>query len=104
MDLLGPNNQYLPKILTVFAEVRVMTVLIYVFHSLIFCTQIEKSMYIYMAGQVLTRKDVVTEETGGRMVNIIRQLQQTLPQSALSSIWSTLKPEQQMALQSMLSS
>uniref|UniRef100_A0A1J3DTI8 Importin-5 n=1 Tax=Noccaea caerulescens TaxID=107243 RepID=A0A1J3DTI8_NOCCA len=73
VDLLGPNNQYLPKILIVFAE-------------------------------VLTGKDVVTEETAGRMINILRQLQQTLPQSALASTWSTLKPEQQLALQSMLSS
>ncbi|XP_013628816.1 PREDICTED: importin-5-like isoform X2 [Brassica oleracea var. oleracea] len=73
VDLLGPNNQYLPKIITVFAE-------------------------------VLTGKDVVTQETAGRMVNILRQLQQTLPPSALGSIWSTLKPEQQHALQSMLSS
>ncbi|KAG2300104.1 hypothetical protein Bca52824_036576 [Brassica carinata] len=72
VDLLGPNNQYLPKILTVFAE-------------------------------VLTKKDVVTEETAGRMINIIRQLQQTLPPSALASVWSTLNPEQQHALQSMLS-
>ncbi|KAF2535051.1 hypothetical protein F2Q68_00022330 [Brassica cretica] len=72
VDLLGPNNQYLPKILTVFAE-------------------------------VLTRKDVVTEETAGRMINIIRQLQQTLPPSALASVWASLTPEQQVALQSMLS-
>ncbi|ESQ41994.1 hypothetical protein EUTSA_v10012502mg [Eutrema salsugineum] len=71
-DLLGPNNQYLPKILMVFAE-------------------------------VLTGKDVVTEETAGRMINILRHLQQTLP-SALASTWSALKPEQQLALQSMLSS
>ncbi|CAA7017933.1 unnamed protein product [Microthlaspi erraticum] len=66
VDRLGPNNQYLPKILIVFAE-------------------------------VLTGKDVVTEETAGRMINILRQLQQTLPQSAP-------KPEQQLGLQSMLSS
>jgi hypothetical protein len=73
VDLLGPNNQHLPKILIVFAE-------------------------------VLTGKDVVTQETAGRMINILRQLQQTLPPSALASTWSTLKPEQQLALQSMLSS
>ncbi|CAN8300728.1 unnamed protein product [Cochlearia groenlandica] len=73
VDLLGPNNQYLPKISTVFAE-------------------------------VLTGKDVVTEETAVRMINILRQLQQTLPPSALASTWSSLRPEQQLALQSMLSS
>ncbi|XP_010420796.1 PREDICTED: importin-5 [Camelina sativa] len=73
VDILGPNNQYLPKILLIFAE-------------------------------VLTGTNVVTEETAGRMINILRQLQQTLPPSALASTWSTLKPEQQLALQSMLSS
>ncbi|CAN8252385.1 unnamed protein product [Cochlearia groenlandica] len=73
VELLGPNNQYLPKILRVFAE-------------------------------VLTWKNVVTEETASRMINILKQLQQTLPPSALASIWSRLKPEQRLGLQSMLSS
>lgn len=59
---------------------------------------------MYIDGQVLTGKDVVAEDTAGRMINILRQLQQTLPPEALASTWSTLKPEQQLALQSMLSS
>jgi len=49
-------------------------------------------------------KDLVTERTAGRMVNILRRLQQTLPPSALASAWSALQPQQQLALQSILSS
>ncbi|KAJ4724033.1 importin-5-like [Melia azedarach] len=71
-DLLGPNHQYLPKIVAVFAE-------------------------------VLCGKDLATEQTLGRMVNLLRQLQQTLPPSTLASTWSSLQPQQQLALQSILS-
>ncbi|XP_043691387.1 importin-5 [Telopea speciosissima] len=73
-DLLGPNNQYLPKIVAVFAEV------------------------------LCTGKDLATEQTASRMINILRQLQQTLPPSTLASTWSSLQPQQQLALQSILSS
>ncbi|KAG0487271.1 hypothetical protein HPP92_009366 [Vanilla planifolia] len=72
-DLLGPNNQYLPKIISVFAEV------------------------------LCAGKDLVTEQTAARMVNLLRQLQQTLPPSVLASTWSALQPQQQLALQSVLS-
>lgn len=71
------------------------------FELLHYCTHRE---IMCIGGQVLTGKDVVTEETAGRMINILRQLQQTLPASALASTWSTLKPEQQLAIQTMLSS
>ncbi|GAB2222582.1 hypothetical protein Droror1_Dr00016701 [Drosera rotundifolia] len=73
-ELLGPNDQYLPKIIAVFAEVL-------------------------SAG-----KDLATEQTAIRMVNLLRQLQQTLPPEALASTWSSLQPQQQLALQSILSS
>ncbi|CAH8256820.1 unnamed protein product [Arabidopsis lyrata] len=73
-DLLGPNHQYLPKIVAVFAEVL-------------------------CAGSTLA-----TEQTVSRMINILRQLQQTLSPSALASTWSSLQPQQQLALQSILSS
>ncbi|XP_019155502.1 PREDICTED: importin-5-like [Ipomoea nil] len=73
-ELLGPNNQYLPKIVSVFAEV------------------------------LCAGKDLATEQTTGRMVNLLRQLQQTLPPATLASTWSSLQPQQQMALQSILSS
>nr|GMD21565.1 importin-5-like [Ipomoea batatas] len=73
-ELLGPNNQYLPKIVSVFAEV------------------------------LCAGKDLATEQTAGRMVNLLRQLQQTLPPATLASTWSSLQPQQQMALQSILSS
>ncbi|KAH1050748.1 hypothetical protein AAZX31_08G112200 [Glycine max] len=73
-ELLGPNNQYLPKIVSVFAEV------------------------------LCAGKDLATEQTAGRMVNLLRQLQQTLPPSTLASTWSSLQPQQQLALQSILSS
>ncbi|GAB4835111.1 hypothetical protein Ancab_000019 [Ancistrocladus abbreviatus] len=74
VELLGPNNQYLPKIIGVFAEVL-------------------------SAG-----RDLVTEETANRMINLLRQLQQTLPPATLASTWSSLQPQQQLALQSILSS
>lgn len=73
-ELLGPNNQHLPKIVSVFAEV------------------------------LCAGKDLATEQTAGRMVNLLRQLQQTLPPSTLASTWSSLQPQQQLALQSILSS
>ncbi|XP_061343320.1 uncharacterized protein LOC133289409 [Gastrolobium bilobum] len=73
-ELIGPNNQYLPKIVAVFAE-------------------------ILCAGN-----DLATEQTVSRMINLLRQLQQTLPPSTLASTWSSLQPQQQLALQSILSS
>ncbi|KAJ7980581.1 importin-5 [Quillaja saponaria] len=73
-ELLGANNQYLPKIVSVFAEV------------------------------LCAGKDLATEQTIGRMINLLRQLQQTLPPSTLASTWSSLQPQQQLALQSILSS
>ncbi|KAM7251233.1 hypothetical protein ACFE04_023116 [Oxalis oulophora] len=73
-ELLGPNNQYLPKIVAVFAE-------------------------ILCAG-----KDLATEQTANRMINLLKQLQQTLPPATLASTWSSLQPQQQLALQSILSS
>ncbi|KAL5708569.1 Importin-5 [Ranunculus cassubicifolius] len=72
-ELLGPNNQYLPKIVAVFAE-------------------------ILCAG-----KDLATEQTASRMISLLRQLQQTLPPDTLASTWSSLQPQQQLALQSILS-
>ncbi|KAK9664646.1 hypothetical protein RND81_14G058200 [Saponaria officinalis] len=72
-DVLGPNNQYLPKIVAVFAE-------------------------ILCAG-----KDLATDQTLSRMINLLRQLQQTLPPATLASTWSSLPPQQQLALQSILS-
>ncbi|KAJ9541237.1 hypothetical protein OSB04_027743 [Centaurea solstitialis] len=73
-ELLGLNHQYLPKIVAVFAEVL-------------------------SAG-----KDLASEQTVSRMINLLRQLQQTLPPSALASTFSSLQPQQQLALQSILSS
>ncbi|KAG6683103.1 hypothetical protein I3843_13G153800 [Carya illinoinensis] len=73
VELLGPNNQYLPKIVAVFAEV------------------------------LCAGKELATEQTVSRMINLLRQLQQTLPPSTLASTWSSLGPQQQLALQSILS-
>ncbi|KAL9994870.1 putative armadillo-like helical, importin beta family [Helianthus debilis subsp. tardiflorus] len=72
-ELLGLNHQYLPKIVGLFADVL-------------------------SAG-----KDLASEETATRMINFLRQLQQTLPPSAMASTLSSLQP-QQLALQSILSS
>ncbi|XP_062076542.1 uncharacterized protein LOC133812415 [Humulus lupulus] len=73
-ELLGPNNQYLPKIVAIFAEV------------------------------LCAGKELATEQTASRMISLLRQLQQTLPPSTLASTWSSLQPQQQLALQSILSS
>ncbi|KAK1410940.1 hypothetical protein QVD17_37483 [Tagetes erecta] len=72
-ELLGLNHQYLPKIVAVFADVL-------------------------SAG-----KDLASEETVTRMINLLRQLQQTLPPAAMASTLSSLQPQQQLALQSILS-
>ncbi|KAI5084377.1 hypothetical protein GOP47_0000546 [Adiantum capillus-veneris] len=72
-QLLGANNQNLPKVISVFAEVL-------------------------SAGN-----DLATEQTVERMVNLLRRIQQTLPPPALASTWSSLQPQQQAALQSILS-
>ncbi|KAD4384200.1 hypothetical protein E3N88_24368 [Mikania micrantha] len=74
MELLGPNNQYVPKIVSVFAE-------------------------ILCAG-----KDLATEQTINRIVNLLRQLQQTLPPATFASTWASLQPQQQLAIQSVLTS
>ncbi|XVF56868.1 hypothetical protein PTKIN_Ptkin06aG0154900 [Pterospermum kingtungense] len=73
-ELLGPNNQYLPKIVAVFAEV------------------------------LFAGKNLATEQTASRMITLLRHFQQTLPASTLESTWSSLQPQQQLALQSILSS
>ncbi|CAN4094820.1 unnamed protein product [Withania somnifera] len=73
-ELLGPNNEYLPKVVQVFAEA------------------------------LCVGKDLVTEKTASRMITLLRQLQQTLPPATLASICSSLQPQQQLTLQSMLSS
>ncbi|CAA7395378.1 unnamed protein product [Spirodela intermedia] len=72
-ELLGPNNEHLPKIVQVFAEV------------------------------LCAGKDLATEQTASRVINLLRQLQQTLPPSVLASTWSSLQPQQQLTLQSFLS-
>ncbi|PWA67548.1 importin-5 [Artemisia annua] len=73
-ELLGSNNQNLPKIVSIFAE-------------------------ILCAG-----KDLASDQTISRIINLLRQLQQKLPPAILASIWSALQPQQQLALQSILSS
>ncbi|KAL6195024.1 hypothetical protein ACLB2K_030646 [Fragaria x ananassa] len=73
-DILGPNNQYLSKIVQVFAEV------------------------------LCAGKELATKQTASRMINLLKQLQQTLPPQTLASTWSSLQPQQQLALQSILSS
>ncbi|KAL1823075.1 hypothetical protein ACET3Z_009853 [Daucus carota] len=74
MELLGPNNQYLPKIVMVFAEV------------------------------LCSGGDLASEQTYSRMITLLKQLNQTLPPDALASTWSSLQPQQQLTLQSILSS
>ncbi|PHT40282.1 hypothetical protein CQW23_19136 [Capsicum baccatum] len=73
-DIIGHNYQYLPKIVSVFAEV--------VFSD---------------------EKDVSTEETANRMISVLRHLQQTLPPATMESAWSYLLPHQEVTLKSLLS-
>ncbi|CAM8960812.1 unnamed protein product [Rhodiola kirilowii] len=73
-DLFGNQNQNIPKIVTVFAEV------------------------------LLAGKDLASEQTASRMVNFLKQVQQKLPPAILASSLSGLQPQQQLALQAMLSS
>ncbi|KAK4736398.1 hypothetical protein R3W88_000095 [Solanum pinnatisectum] len=73
-ELLSPNNQYLQKIVLVFAEV------------------------------LCADEELASEETRSRMINLLRQLQETLPPASVASIWSSLQPQQQTALKSILSS
>ncbi|XWS71068.1 hypothetical protein CRYUN_Cryun03dG0105100 [Craigia yunnanensis] len=54
--------------------------------------------------QVLCVKDLATEQTANRMFNLLRQLKQSLPPATLASTWSSLQPQQQLALQYILSS
>ena len=48
--------------------------------------------------------DLATEQTAARMVGLLRRLLLSLPPEALASTWSTLQPQQQATLQSILSS
>nr|XP_009770140.1 PREDICTED: importin-5-like isoform X2 [Nicotiana sylvestris] len=72
-ELLGPNYQYLPKVVSVFAEV------------------------------LCSEKHLATKETADRMINVLRHFQQTLPPSTMESTWSYLLPQQEMKLKSILS-
>ncbi|XP_019253057.1 PREDICTED: importin-5-like isoform X2 [Nicotiana attenuata] len=72
-ELLGPNYQYLPKVVSVFAEV------------------------------LCSEKELATKETANRMINVLRHLQQTLPSSTMESTWSYLLPQQETELKSIQS-
>eukprot|EP00850_Spirogloea_muscicola_P020012 SM000205S06219 [mRNA] locus=s205:248959:255137:+ [translate_table: standard] len=70
--LLGPNNQNLPRIVSVFAEV--------------------------LGGG----SELATEETSVRMITLLRHLQQAMPRDALNATWARLEPRQQATLQALL--
>nr|XP_016444048.1 PREDICTED: importin-5-like isoform X4 [Nicotiana tabacum] len=72
-ELIGPNYQYIPKIISIFAEVL--------------CSEI----------------DFATQETTNRMINALRHIQQTLSPAAMESAFSYLLPRQEMELKSILS-
>lgn len=72
-EILGPHSQYLPKIISIFAEV------------------------------LCNGTELATDETRNRMVNVLRRFQQTLPPDFLASTFSNLQPQQQLLLQSILS-
>ncbi|XP_019253065.1 PREDICTED: importin-5-like isoform X1 [Nicotiana attenuata] len=72
-ELLGPKYEHFPKILSVFAEV------------------------------LCAGKDLATEEMKNRMINLLRNLQKTVPVATWASAWSLLLPQQEMELESILS-
>uniref|UniRef100_A0ACD5YX68 Uncharacterized protein n=1 Tax=Avena sativa TaxID=4498 RepID=A0ACD5YX68_AVESA len=48
-------------------------------------------------------KELASDETTTRMINVLKRFQQTLPPDFLASTFSTLQPQQQLMLQSILS-
>ncbi|XP_009614417.1 uncharacterized protein [Nicotiana tomentosiformis] len=72
-ELLGPNYEYLPKVISVFAEV------------------------------LCSEKELATEETANRMIDALRHLQQTLPVVTMESAWSYILPREEMELKSIMS-
>lgn len=47
--------------------------------------------------------DLINEELGHRIVNILKQIRSGLPQDVLQHSWGALKPEQQQKLQQAIS-
>ncbi|OIS98279.1 hypothetical protein A4A49_20448 [Nicotiana attenuata] len=72
-ELLGPNYECLPKVISVFAEV------------------------------LCSEKVLATEETAIRMIDALRHLQQTLPVVTMESAWSYILPREEMELKSIMS-
>ncbi|XP_009594485.1 uncharacterized protein [Nicotiana tomentosiformis] len=69
-ELLGPNYQYLPKVISVFVEV------------------------------LCVGENLATDETKKCMINLLRHFQQTVPAATLASACSLLLPQQEMELES----
>ncbi|KAH7315386.1 hypothetical protein KP509_21G047300 [Ceratopteris richardii] len=72
-QVLGADNRNLPKVISVFAEV------------------------------LIAGNDLASEATVERIVNLVKRMQQTSSPQALLAIWSSLQPEEQTVLQSILS-
>ncbi|XP_019267737.1 PREDICTED: importin-5-like isoform X2 [Nicotiana attenuata] len=72
-EVLGPNYEYLPKVVSIFAEVL-------------------------CAGE-----DLATEGNTKRMINLLRHFQETIPPATLAFAWSLLLPQHEMELESILS-
>nr|XP_033511938.1 ran-binding protein 6-like [Nicotiana tomentosiformis] len=72
-QLIGPNYQGLPKIISVFAEV------------------------------LCSEKALATKKTANSMINVLRHLQKTLPPAMWESAWSYLCLGRLMELKSILS-
>ncbi|RVW46935.1 Ran-binding protein 6 [Vitis vinifera] len=71
-ELLGPNNQYLPKIVAVFAEFPTIS-------SRAFTSKFQHQFFQFNSYEsYCAGKDLATEETTSRMINLLRQLRQTL--------------------------
>ncbi|GJW05293.1 importin-5-like protein [Tanacetum coccineum] len=104
-ELLGPKNRYLPKIVSIFAEDCIL-LLIGSIYGVYFYNLCLKSVSIdnFLCCRLCAGKDLASDQTISSIINLLRQLQQTLPHTTLASIWSALQPQQQLALQSILSS
>ncbi|CAO2829312.1 unnamed protein product [Amaranthus hypochondriacus] len=72
VDLLGPNNENIPKIITVFAKV------------------------------LCDSKNLAMKQTAWRMLKVLMHLHKTLPPGEFASSVSSLNPQQQETLQSIL--
>lgn len=85
-------------------EFSIKQIIIFLFHLLVHSIQFFLANNIFVMQIICAGKDLATEETATKIINLLRQLQQTLPPAVFASTWSSLQPQHQLALQSVFSS